>query len=540
MVFGPPGTGKTTKLLRECEALVQKGGYTPEQLVYVTFQRKAAEDAATRGGVVNLEEKQFKTLHGLCYSLTGGPRAGRVLSGKDMRDFAKQTGVEFVFERMSDEGDELIIQDEGVVDRKATSHIATYNLSRQLCRTGQELDLVRQNPHPEAAEQMMSSSINPAEYTSFIGKYERWKQSEGLLDFTDMLERALCKPFSYFPRWKVAFVDEAQDLSPLQWSIVKKLFFSGPEQTVLAGDDDQAVMGFQGARVEDFLAMRTGAKIEHLEQTHRFGAEMVRFCGDIAKRLQLRESKVVLPKAGAAGKIEISDRFNPTGMSDETLVLHRHKMGCLGVAKTLIKAGVPFWNERGLNPLGRKEVAGYRAFSKLQKERWVTGGELEDLLDVVPAFRDKDGQKLWTMKYGSKAELQRKIKNGKNRFTTVELSQAMTGEFWSALAGGDWSVTNIAHPGYYEKVVAAGWKLNGRKKPDITVTTIHGAKGREAENVVLFSEMTPALVEDQDEHRVAYVGASRAKKSLTVIREHVMSGRSMADYAYPVECPSEV
>lgn len=535
--FGPPGTGKTTKLLRECEELTQKKGLMPEELVYVTFQKKAAEDAAKRGGIADLEEKQFKTLHGLCYGLIGGVRAGRVLGGKEMREFAKQTGVEFVFERLSDEGDELITPDEGVVDRKATRHIATYNLSRQLCKTSQELDLVRQNPHPEAAGQMSVLPVDP-EYTTFIGKYERWKQSEGLLDFTDMLERAFRNPLTFFPRWKHAFVDEAQDLSPLQLGVAKRLFFNRPEQVTFAGDDFQTIMQFQGARVADFLALRAIAKIEHLEQTHRFGAEMVRFCAAIAERIELKESKTIIPKANAPGTIDFEDRFDPSALTGETLLLHRHKLGCLGAAKMLIRAGIPFWNERGLNPLGRKEVAGYRAFDKLKKTRCVTGDELESLLEVVPAFREKDGTRLWTMKYGAKAELQRKIKNGQGRFTTVELSQAMTSEFWTALANGDWSVTNIAHPAYYERLEAQGWKLNGRKRPDVTVTTIHGSKGREAENVVLFTEMMNKLTEEPDEHHVAYVGASRAKTSLTIIREHVVGRRSMSDYVYPETAPS--
>ena len=50
---------------------------------------------------------------------------------------------------------------------------------------------------------------------------EHWKSSYGLYDYTGMLEafveRDLC------PKLEVVFIDEAQDLSPLQWEMVRQL-----------------------------------------------------------------------------------------------------------------------------------------------------------------------------------------------------------------------------------------------------------------------------------------------------------------------------
>jgi DNA helicase-2/ATP-dependent DNA helicase PcrA len=58
--------------------------------------------------------------------------------------------------------------------------------------------------------------------------------------------------------------------------------------------------------------------------------------------------------------------------------------------------------------------------------------------------------------------------------------------------------------------------------PRITLSTIHGAKGGEADNVLLLPDITKAAVEkddrDPDElHRLFYVGVTRAKKSLHIL-----------------------
>jgi len=524
--FGPPGTGKTTKVLRAVEQLI-KSGTSAEEIVYATFQKKAAEDAAARGGVM-LDESRFKTLHGLCYGLLGVGRGG-VVDSRSLRAFAKKVGVEFVFEHLSDEGDEVTAPSQESVDRKASRHIAAFNLSRQLCKTPAELDQVRQKAHPEIEMWNTGREIN--DYRTFIGKYEGWKKSEGLIDFTDMFELVLRQNVRV-PAWKAVFLDECQDISPLGWSVFRKTLFDKPEVTMV-GDDDQAVARFAGARVEEFLALRSEAKVTHLEQTHRFGPELVQFCATIAERLHVREPKTVRPKLGVINTISQTDKFDPWACSGETFLLHRHRIGCDGIAQWMIQAGKPFINERGINPLGRKEIAGYRAFAKLRKEGMVEQSDIQKILDVVPPFRDIAGKRHWMTNYHGKGKIQDKIRMGQQRFTSADLSTVMTSDFWVALSKNDWTVTNIAPPAYYEKLEAAGWSLGGRKHPDITITTIHGSKGREADHVYLFSEMMGKLRGEEDEHRVAYVGASRAKKSLTVVTESMAEVKGMVNYVYP-------
>ena len=66
-----------------------------------------------------------------------------------------------------------------------------------------------------------------------------------------------------------------------------------------------------------------------------------------------------------------------------------------------------------------------------------------------------------------------------------------------------------------------GEKLN--EPPRITLSTIHGAKGGESQNVVLLTDLSENTMKAyeknaDDENRLFYVGATRTKEHLHIIR----------------------
>ena len=74
IVLGPPGTGKTTKLLGLVEMYIKKG-VSPDRIGYFAFTRRAAKEAVDRACVkFNLEKKDlpfFRTLHSLAFYQAG-------------------------------------------------------------------------------------------------------------------------------------------------------------------------------------------------------------------------------------------------------------------------------------------------------------------------------------------------------------------------------------------------------------------------------------------------------------------------------------
>jgi ATP-dependent helicase/nuclease subunit A len=108
-----------------------------------------------------------------------------------------------------------------------------------------------------------------------VSRYDRMKQARGLLDFDNLIERTLAllsrADAAQWVLYKLdagvdhVLVDEAQDTSHEQWSILKHLteeFFSGDgaprkARTFFAvGDEKQSIFSFQGADVKLFSEQR--------------------------------------------------------------------------------------------------------------------------------------------------------------------------------------------------------------------------------------------------------------------------------------------
>ena len=77
-----------------------------------------------------------------------------------------------------------------------------------------------------------------------------YKDAFQLKDFTDMIEKFIMAELC--PKFDVVFIDEAQDLSPIQWKMLE-IIKNNTKHMILAGDDDQAIYAWAGADVKRFI-----------------------------------------------------------------------------------------------------------------------------------------------------------------------------------------------------------------------------------------------------------------------------------------------
>ena len=146
-----------------------------------------------------------------------------------------------------------------------------------------------------------------------------------------MLQKFLDKGKS--PNFKVIFVDEAQDLSLIQWSMIKKIEEETQCDVRIAGDDDQAIFGWAGADVNSFIKWKSREIL--LRQSERVPRLIQQKALNIIQRIYVnRIPKDYLPKE-AEGNIYQRYKLNDIDMTEGNwLILTR--------TKSLLKPIPPF------------------------------------------------------------------------------------------------------------------------------------------------------------------------------------------------------
>ena len=263
VILGPPGTGKTTTLINICkEALLD--GTDRSRMGYLTFTRKAAGEAihrATHDFGTSRDLPYFRTIHSLAFwSLRLSKQ--QVFSNQHLGSFARKHGYEFTTKNSFAEDGTFIGR---TLDDKAFFLI---NLARN-----KTLNLETLQPELRDLDTDISYVSNMND------KYHKFKQEYKLIDFTDMLYQYYQLPLDKIPELDLLCIDEAQDLSTLQWLCVQRLIHRA-KQVYIAGDDDQAIYEWSGANVQMFIEYAKTYQTRVLDFSYRFGHD-IHLCGQL-------------------------------------------------------------------------------------------------------------------------------------------------------------------------------------------------------------------------------------------------------------------
>jgi superfamily I DNA/RNA helicase len=131
-----------------------------------------------------------------------------------------------------------------------------------------------------------------------------YKKRMNLYDFTDMLEIFVNYSSTFCPDLSVSFIDEAQDLSPLQWDVAH-IIEQHSEKIYCAGDDDQAIYKWAGADVAHLMGLNGGYEV--LEQSYRVPKNVHDIASRIARRINKRVPKTYLPRQEQGAVKRVAD-----------------------------------------------------------------------------------------------------------------------------------------------------------------------------------------------------------------------------------------
>jgi len=491
-LFGPPGTGKTTTLLNMVDKALNEGVH-PTKIAFLAFTKKAATEAKERAAKrFDLDPEKdlfyFRTLHSLAFSLIDVNK-DQIMQPEHYRELGKAIG--FDLEATSD-GD----SDEGFGQVTKINHpvLNLVNLAR-LCKTDLRKEYNRSN---------VSQDWITVKYIH--DSYMNYKNAFKLYDFTDMLELFIKEGQHLCPSFELTFLDEAQDLSPLQWDIAH-LLDGKSKKMYCAGDDDQAIYKWAGADVDHFIHLDGG--VETLTQSYRIPKNVHNLANNIVSRITNRFPKKYEPKQelGSVQRVYSVDEIDMSKGS--WLILSQAHFFLSNIIDQLKSAGV-FFESRGRSSVPETIATAVMSWETLRKGKTITGDQARKMYAYLLAH------------YG--------VKRGFKKLPALLDDDQVTMDDLVNDHGLAVDPTLIWHEAlklipeteraYLTALLRRGEKIT--TKPRIKLSTIHGAKGGEADNVVVLTDLTYAAINHaetypDDLHRVFYVAVTRTRENLFLV-----------------------
>jgi superfamily I DNA/RNA helicase len=387
IIPGPPGTGKTHRLMQLLDNELNLVKTDPEKIAYIAFSNAAANVAKER---IKNDKIYVSTMHSMGTKECNINTKTQLLKGDKWKNFKNFSSY------CRDLNFESRININGYVEH-TNPHMRIIELARNKKISIEEA----------AVELELHYSTDIWLTEQIAADLKTYKDSTGMIEYSDMISKFVeedrCPPLH------CVFLDEAQDLSPLQWD----MFFyieSKCARSYIAGDDDQTIYSFQGASPKIFINLK--GRFDPQVQSRRVPRSVHKLATSIFPHMSQRLEKEWRPRE-AEGVVNMGSDFEE----------------------------LPLQAEHGLRATGSWEQLNFPESSKL----------------------------------------------------------------------------------YIKKLLESGDNL--MKPARIKLSTIHGVKGEECDNVVLFTDIERIIYESatrnpDPEHRLFFVGITRAKERLYICSQH--------------------
>lgn len=358
--FGPmqviagPGSGKTYLMIRRIRHLIRHHGISPDHILVITFTKAAAMEMRERFFYLTQNaypSVSFGTFHAIYYQIFKSNVKNQnyfLISPKEKNIYMKHC-----------------LSMCGIKD---TDSDTLEKLFQEISRVKNSDDWERQRVlFVEANAEEHREEEPVKKYFPYIYReYERIMRENHRLDFDDMIlfcDKLLSEDQNLLSRWQKRFshilVDEFQDISPLQYRILKKL--AAPEKNLfIVGDDDQSIYGFRGAGpgiMKQFIMDYPDAQQLSMDKNYRCREEIVRAASLLIEDNRERfEKNLQAEKRGGEpvkiylfGLREAEEEYLIKELKkmkgddlEKTAIICRTNAQAAGMSRVLFRHGIPF------------------------------------------------------------------------------------------------------------------------------------------------------------------------------------------------------
>lgn len=465
VIYGPPGTGKTRRLME----IINE--YTRTRLsdacvLFCSHTRAAAQEAATRwGDTGRVGRVDMQTIHATCFRAHSLSKAQTVDDGK-LKGFGEEFGIEFGYNDVGREYLEVF----------GVTQVSELSLAEAYDKSGR----------PGTFQHFLA----------FATSYKHWKDTFGFQDFNDMLGLGAKQGFegTKLPKYNLLVIDEAQDLTPLHWQVIEQLCKQLGEglRVVIALDDDQTIFAWQGADPHGAgkFGERHGAQVEVLEQSWRVPHRIYQLADRIIRRVRVRKDKNYRPR-DARGHLEhfpAIDYIDPDPDRDN-LIIFADRFVRKEVERSLLEHHVRYHAVAGFPaPLDTKGGKAYEAI-------------LHNHSDLI---MDDDA-------------LRKVVRSGLNQQGIDVWDRINPQLIMNRVRRGDLGDLQL----WPEQRDYLRGLPKEQRKGRVRISTFHGAKGMEADDVHLVLTLSQAAwnqsITDPDSlHRLLYVAVTRSRDRLFI------------------------
>lgn len=575
-VIAPPGSGKTTTIVHRVQALIARG-VPSNRILCTTFNRASVEELRRRLndlGITGAEVRSFHALGRHILDQEGLLRSelGPVTYGQ-LRRIAKQA---------------MDSREGGIwIDAPLASElISDFKLAKLW-----EPDDARR--HAKNEQEQTAAEIYRI-YEQHLEEADRNDFDDLIIRAVRLLQEDPEARSRWQAKWETVLVDEYQDIEPAQELLIRLV--AAPQDSIFAvGDEDQCIYSWRRASVERIVLLDTaypGLERVVLETSYRCPPRISKASSELIARNKRRFPKVIKPSpvSETEGEIEVLSATSEVNGAahvvrllrevtnrDETVVLARTSRLLRDVVSACVAEGIDVrapasalevsdaeqtvlaYFRLAENPIAADEEDIRRSFrvpnrylpqgaevalaSSLQ-----AGRSFSEAIDAVPIAPGEDwrqkAMKQWAealerLQSSPALEGMRFLRTGgglDRHYSSVEQMTPHDQVEIEALDDVEQLIGTRPLAEVVELLEQRSNRLhNAVSEEGIELATIHGAKGREWKDVILYGAdagqlphrrtLGEATNDEQfddaleDERRLAYVAMTRAKERLVIVTE---------------------